>query len=253
MASLWGGLAGLGDGLQTVGMNISKSALAEKLEQQREARADQRQIAKEARDAEKVVGQRVVRDPDGTTWLQGINSAGENKGARTLADSQQISDFNFQEKEKENKQQKGALEVLGLERAAADYGTDKDLKNRYTEAQIAQMGDASARGWAGLDIQRQGLDVRRAGIESKLSGSSGDIATAATDYIKDNKDLLSQYTRADKEGKGALTPNELLQIVTRSIQTAAEQGKNIDQTVFGALDAYPSARKQIDLRNAQRK
>lgn len=235
-----------------------KSHLAGMLEKQREDRAEERQIAKEAREAAKIVGQKIVRDSDGTTWRVGVNSAKEEKGERILATEQEIKDYNREEASKQRKDSLEALELLGKEREAADYDADKDLDRRYREAQIGQIGDSSKRGWASLDLQRKEYAARAAGLGGYGRGSSrgleGELTDvgpgrAAADWIKDNQHIIGNYLKPDPiTGKTSLNPNELMRVVSTAIQTAAERGKDIDQTVVGALVHFPQFK---DLKNKQ--
>ena len=78
MSSLWGALGGLGDWAQQYGTQMSKAALADKLEKAREARAEERED-------KKVYESRLVEDGNGG-WREVLyNSKGFEIGSRQAA------------------------------------------------------------------------------------------------------------------------------------------------------------------------
>lgn len=254
MAAIWGALEGLGSGLQEYGTTMYKSQLADKLEKQREARAEERQIAKERRDAEKIVGQKTFRDAEGVPWTVGVDAAGFERGERTLASKQEILEFNRAEAAKERKDALDALTLLKSEREAADYGIDKELDRRYKQSQIDQMGDASARGWAAINLNRDEHNARLNSLGAYGRGSSGGLegdltdeapGKAAADWIKENNHIIGDYLKPNPStGKAVIDPNELMRVVSTAIQTATERGKDINQTVVGALVNFPAIRDE---------
>ena len=244
MASIWGALEGLGTSLNEIGTAQFKSQLADKLEQQREARADERAKAKELRDAQKETGTKLVRDSEGVTWVQGVNSAGRDVGAPTLASAQDIKNYNQEEKDKQTKMSLDSLKLLGAERDAADYEEDKSLERAAKQAQIDQMKDASARGWAGLAIQRQEANDRRAGVGGYARGgsSSGGLADSmstnfnSADYVEEflgtdmGKALYKDYVES-----GRLSGEKFLEQVNGSILQAKNQRRDAVPMIRSAL------------------
>ena len=244
MASIWGALEGLGNSLNEIGTAQFKSQLADKLEQQREARADERAKAKELRDAQKETGTKLVRDSEGATWLQGVNSAGRDVGAPTLASAQDIKNYNQEEATKQNKMSLDALTLLGKEREAGDYVVDKELERAAKQAQIDQMKDASARGWAGIDIQRQEANDRRAGVGGYARGgsSSGGLADSmstnfnSADYTEEflgtdmGKALYKDYVES-----GRISGEKFLEQINGSILEAKRQRRDAVPMIRSAL------------------
>ena len=243
-SSIWGGLAALGDAAVDIGGTMLKSHLSQKLEQQREARADERTKAKELRDAQKETGTKLVRDSEGVTWLQGVNSAGRDVGAPTLASAQDIKNYNQEEATKQNKMSLDALTLLGKEREAADYEEDKGLEREAKRAQIDQMKDASDRGWAGIDIQRQEANDRRAGVGGYARGgsSSGGLADSmstnfnSADYTEEflgtdmGKALYKDYVES-----GRISGEKFLEQINGSILEAKRQRRDAVPMIRSAL------------------
>lgn len=244
MASIWGALEGLGNSLNEIGTAQFKSQLADKLEKQREARADERAKAKELRDAQKETGTKLVRDSEGATWLQGVNSAGRDVGAPTLASAQDIKNYNQEEATKQNKMSLDALTLRSKEREAADYEEDKSLERAAKQAQIDQMKDSSARGWAGLDIQRQEANDRRAGVGGYARGgsSSGGLADSMSDNFNSSsyteeflgtdtgKTLYKEYVES-----GRMSGEKFLQQINGSIDEAKRQRRDAVPMIRSAL------------------
>ena len=118
------------------------------------------------------------------------------------------------------------------------------------------MGDASARGWAAINLNRDEHNARLNGLGGYGRGSSGGLegdltgpgpGRAAADWIKDNNHIIGDYLKPDPiTGKTAINPNELMRVVSTAIQTAAERGKDVDQTVVGALVNFPALRDKIN-------
>lgn len=238
---------GLGAALSSFGnsmMSRQQDQLKERLEKEREARADERAKAKELRDAQREAGTKLVRDSEGATWLQGVNSAGRDVGAPTLASAQDIKNYNQEEATKKSKMALDALKVLGAEREAADYEEDKGLERAAKQAQIDQMKDSSARGWAGIDIQRQEANDRRAGVGGYARGgsSSGGLADSmstnfnSADYTEEflgtdiGKSLYKDYVES-----GRLSGEKFLEQINGSILQAKNQRRDAVPMIRSAL------------------
>ena len=110
---------GLGAALTSFGNSMmarQQDQLKERLEKEREARADERAKAKELRDAQREAGTKLVKDDSGEIWVQGVNSAGRDVGAPTRASAQDIKNYNQEETTKQNKMSLDALTLLGKEK-----------------------------------------------------------------------------------------------------------------------------------------
>ena len=206
-SSIWGGLAALGDAGVSIGGSMLKSQLADKLEQQREVRADERQKAKEARDAMKEAGQEIYEDSEGVVWRRGINSAGRPVTESVLADSHEITKHRQQQAAQQRKDSKEALDLLLAERQAADYEEDRELKREYTSEQIANMRDSRARGWASIAARGSG------------KSESETVEPTPYDYIDDlrekGKPLIEAYG-------DAIPKSDVEGILKQAVQEAAK-------------------------------
>lgn len=103
----WGLLAGLGNAMKGFGdawSDKSAGELKERLAQEREARAEQRELAKEERrrkqEENSPAEHRIERDSDGATWRVPYNKFGQPLGERTLASSEDIKNYNFEDKKR---------------------------------------------------------------------------------------------------------------------------------------------------------
>lgn len=227
---------GLGAALTSFGNSMmarQQDQLKERLEKEREARAEQREA-----------GTKLVRDSEGVTWVQGVNSAGRDVGAPTLASAQDIKNYNQEETTKQNKTSLDALTLLGKKREAADYEKDKGLERAAKQAQIDQMKDSSARGWAGLDIQRQEANDRRAGVGGYARGdsSSGGLADSmstnfnSADFTEEflgtdiGKSLYKDYVES-----GRLSGEKFLEQINGSILQAKNQRRDAVPMIRSAL------------------
>ena len=238
---------GLGAALSSFGnsmMSRQQDQLKERLEKEREARADERAKAKELRDAQREAGTKLVKDDSGEIWVQGVNSAGRDVGAPTLASAQDIKNYNQEEATKQSKMSLDNLKVLSAEREAADYEEDKGLERAAKRAQIEQMKDSSARGWAGLDIQRQEANDRRDGVGGYARGgnSSGGLADSmsnnfnSADYTEEflgtdiGKSLYKDYVES-----GRLSGEKFLEQINGSILQAKNQRRDAVPMIRSAL------------------
>lgn len=139
MAGLGDTLSGLGNALFQHGMNIHKQDMLDKLEQDREKRADERTKAAEARAEKRDLA--VVKDwkkeqrADGSWMEVGLNSAGDKITERAM-DPSTIDDINFnRDKNKvtlDNLITTGAITKKNLE----NYDADKSLERQLTQARI---------------------------------------------------------------------------------------------------------------------
>lgn len=103
----WGLLAGLGEAMKGFGnawSDKSTAELKERLAREREDRAEQRAIAKEARlrkqEESTPAEHRIERDSDGATWRVPYNKFGQSLGERVLASAQDIKDYNYEDEKR---------------------------------------------------------------------------------------------------------------------------------------------------------
>lgn len=103
----WGLLAGLGEAMKGFGnawSDKSTAELKERLAREREDRAEQREIAKEARlrkqEESTPAEHRIERDSDGATWRVPYNKFGQPLGERVLASAQDIKDYNYEDEKR---------------------------------------------------------------------------------------------------------------------------------------------------------
>ena len=239
MSSLWGALGGLGDGLQTVGSNISKRALDEKMQKAREGRAEQLAIASEDRaEARKLrtpVGSELVQGTEGETWEQPVNAFGDPVGERRLASKQKIDAAR-------NAERKETLTMQGLEQTVTLGGL--------------KLGDYEASSELDLDYKRAGIDQRLASAEGSRkrgdaalirannpsSGRSGttDAATATPrDYAnllkKEASAIITQYSASPTNTQG-LTAAQIDDVTNQAVRIAASMGEDPTEVLKRLLE-----------------
>ena len=138
----WGLLAGLGEAMKGFGKawsDKSTAELKERLAREREDRAEQREIAKEARlrkqEESTSAEHRIERDSDGATWRVPYNKFGQPLGERTLASAEDIKNYNF-----EDKKRQVSLDKLVTDAQYAKEKHEADIKYRgaLTEAADAR-------------------------------------------------------------------------------------------------------------------
>lgn len=210
----WGALMGLGNGLQQVGGMLedkSKREMAEKLQQDREARAADRELAKEERAvARQKKAVAVERLNENTGMIDYLNSD------RELIRSEQATPQQLETaklaREKDAAQVERLIAQASLDKARAEGEPLKQsLAARLTEAKI------------GTETARQGS----LGRSNRDSGGSGGGSTEAqtgavvTKLVRDYNSLVNSYTRAPKDGEAALTQAQVYDIAQQAIEEAA--------------------------------
>lgn len=232
-----GALGGLGDSLQFIG----KSLFADKLEKDREARAEQRQLAKETREDQRVratpdAAQTSYLERDGALFKQTKNKYGDVLDEQ-LASPDEIDTRNYNKKKQQQDLDSGEalLQSRGLaaelsQKKLDDYDSDKSLERQLMQARIgAQNANASA------DY------ARGRSYDSKTSGKSGtqdsDETPESFDLAKmlvdENKQLQSQYEDIGYD--------QMLRIANSSIKEARKQGKQPLNVYINALQEYSNA------------
>jgi hypothetical protein len=190
----WAILEGLGAGLQKVGGSVmenaaadKKAALAEKLQQEREARAEDRQIAREQREQ---IRDDTTADPKNTDFVQDngawfeVTKSGTGKELdRRLAPQNKIQELNFGQEKDKVSLDKILLDNEKARREASSYDTDKSLERRVKESQIDYN---SQRGLAAT-VRADNAATKAAA--PKRTPTAGEVSQAV---VKNNKDVIEQ-------------------------------------------------------------
>lgn len=204
-------LGGLGDALQVLGGAWSankKAELADKLEQEREARAEARALAKEERmrkrDENTTAEFKIERDADGVTWRQGYNKFGQRTGERELAPAEDIKNYNFEEQK-----QKVTLEnLIGQgKRAQEAHEASLEYRDASTDAQRAR-----AENYRSPKPRSGGSSRSIDSVDGPVEDSS--VALALLDEVKG---------MVKSEG---LTDAEAYDVAIASIRAAQREGKD---------------------------
>lgn len=240
MSSIWGGLAALGDVAVDLGTNMSKSALADKIEQQREARADERLKAKEAREEARkdmIVDDRKTDfiNRDGALFKRTFNAKGKQLD-EALASQDEITK---RAQDKAIFDQNSRIKELAIAKGEFTNSTMQELHDLDMQKTRAQIGTENAQG--GMYAAQAGYyNTRDRG--GGRGGSGGGLAGAmdedggfsASEFTEGfigtstGKQLWEQY-------KETLTAEEFLSMVRGGVLEAKEQGRDSVQQIRSAL------------------
>ena len=225
----WGAMIGLGSGLQQVGgmlMENNKQKLADKLEKDKEARAEARADKVYARDQASFDHTAVEQNPEGV-WMQVDYAKSGDKLDSRLAPANVITEMNTKQQADKVSLENAILNGKKTQ-AELDYLPEKqDLDRRDTESQIAYR-------------KTQGLaDITRA----NNSGSGKDSTTpgfydAVDQLVKDSSDLQQQYTKAPEGGEATMTASEYRSVVEASVKAAAQRHLDARAVLRNALATY---------------
>ena len=235
MSSLWGGLGGLGDWAQQYGTHVSKSALADKLEQARESRA-------EAREDKRVHESRLVEDGKGG-WRENLyNSKGFEIGSRQAAADKVQSmmdaktkaeregkewDWKVEDRPRDIENQKAVLKSILLGNTGKQQDNDYNAKYR---PKLAESTLASQ------------TESRRASRESsaRAERASKDKASASEDTSTE-EDTIAKLAKWAKDNPALTVPG----ILTEDGKALTPEGQR------AARDAVDMARQmKITLQEA---
>lgn len=201
MSSLWGALGAVGDVAVDIGMNMSKSALADKLEKQREERADERQKARESRQEvrdDAIVSGYEFFDRDGVLMKRSLNRKGQALDEK-LASPDEIETRNrdrvkferegieFDRRGQTHQQNlsKGALDIAMGERRLGDYDEDRGLDRELKRSQINATNYRASGGGGG----RGGSPSNT--LESSVTGTPSDrMGEAVLELLSTNKPII---------------------------------------------------------------
>ena len=236
----WGALMGLGEGLQQAGkmwQERDKQKLAEQLEREREERAEARAIAKEERTAQReattVAEQRPEQDENGVWYMRGYNSAGDPIGQPRIATEGEIQSARMaRDKDKASLDKltsDAELAKFKATRAPLEAGQSDQLFEQKLRAGEADIGATNAQ----ADYYRSGGSRRRPLAEE----DTGPVPT-----IDVAKALVEEY--ADLNEEFGLTPSEAMELASRVLRTAREQGKDPADTYRRAVPEF-RARKPL--------
>lgn len=236
----WGALMGLGEGLQQAGkawQDRDKQKLADQLEREREERAEARAIAKEERTAQRlastVAEQRPEQDENGVWYMRGYNASGEPIGqpriategelqaARTAREKDRLTLEDLATKAEINRFKAGRLET--------EAAQEDQLFGQKLRAGEADIGATNAQ----ADYYRSGGSRRRPLAEE----DTGPVPT-----VDVAKALVEEY--ADLNEEFGLTPSEAMELASRVLRTAREQGKDPADTYRRAVPEF-RARKPL--------
>lgn len=238
----WGLLQGLGQGLQMAGnvwTDKSKEELRNKLLQEREAREEQRMIAREdriaKRQADTVAGYRPEIDSSGVLWVQGHNAAGDARGEKRLATPSEIDKYKMErDKEKitlENLTNQAAINRFKAGRLETEAAQDDALFGARKGLLEAQAYAANARGSNTGSRSYSGRSGRTSLEDETVPVETSDLVSALVDQ---EKKLL------EEAGLSIAEQNMLAKSVLRE---ARAQGKDPVDTLREALPHFVKAKK----------
>lgn len=238
----WGLLSGLGQALQIAGNSWTeknKEELRNKLLEEREARSEERQIAREERAAKRqadtVAGYRPEIDSSGVLWIQGHNSAGDARGEKRLANASEIEQYKMQkDKERlslEDLTSKAAVSKFKADRLSTEAAQDDALFNSRRGLLEAQASAARAR----ADYTGSGGSRGRA---SRTSLEDETVPVETSDLVSA---LVSQEKKLLEEAGLSIADQNML--AKSVIREARAQGKDPVDTLREALPHFVKARK----------
>lgn len=220
----YGALAGLGEGLMQFGTSVFKSEMAKKLEADRDAKEEQRTIAKEDRTERRL---RAKPDPsqstfverDGALFRQQRNVYGDVLD-ESLASADEIDKRNYTREKQKNELDLARLNVEGkgltnqftqtrIDSADSKLGLEQELLRARTE-QARKTGDAAL---------LRAANTGKSGRDSD-SAATGSMSEYANLLKKEAKDVIAQYAAEDE----SLTATEINRVTRQAVEQAAKFG-----------------------------
>lgn len=208
----WGLMMGIGQGLQQVGGMLetrSKTQLADRLAQEKEARDQARRDKEYERDQLSYDKTSQVQDGEGMVWDVKYAKNG-NEMERTIADAGTQKQFAQAEQKAANEAKVAALKITSLEDEVANLGADRALDTRYKEAQIKNLNDRGLAGLLRADGKKSGTDTTPARVPTEgevanaLFKKYASDESAANIPIEQLRDLANKVAintvRANKQG-----------------------------------------------------
>ena len=224
----WGLLAGLGEAMKGFGnawSDKSTAELKERLAKEREERAEQREIAKEARlrkqEESTPAEHRIERDSDGATWRVPYNKFDQPLGERVLASAEDIKNYNYEDRKRQ---------------VSLDNLVNQGL--RAQEMHDANMGYKRA----ATSAQEALADTRlnpRARPSSGRSGSSRTSLDEVDDVPNSSEEINAMIAENSNLFKAqGIKNDEAYRVTEQVIKTAREKGLDPVDLLNKMLPAY---------------
>lgn len=225
----YGGMIGLGQGLQTVG----KSMLADELEKRREARQEELTIAREKREQER---KRSTPDPKLTefvqqdgVWFEVLKGGEGNELERRLAPENKVREFTQADEDRRRSLEndiltgrKKAADAAIAERQLADYDDDRSWERGYKERSLSLRGSS------------------RRGLDEDDEPTQEEVVDLLVDENKDTyNSIRTKYKDAD-----AGSATDLDAMARRAVRDAYARGINPNAHLQEVLRAYERRLKQ---------
>lgn len=191
----WGMMQGLGQGLMNFGNTITKQALDEKLRKAREAREDQleeRRFARQQNSYDKTIYE---EDGDGVLWEVKLNKGG-NEQERKLAPKNKVDELVVKKEEARLDNEYNALRIQDLRDKVAAAPEDRNLRRDLLLAQIESQKALTAQ--RGLSGQASMIRAQNSG---RGSSSGGGLASVYSDDTTEGFDKALAYDEATKANK----------------------------------------------------
>ena len=224
----WGLLAGIGEAMKGFGnawSDKSTAELKERLAREREDRAEQREIAKEARlrkqEESTPAEHRIQRDSDGATWRVPYNKFGQPLGERVLASAEDIKNYNYEDRKRQVSLDKL---VTDAQYAKEKHEADMGYKRAATSAQEA-LADTRLNPRARPSSGRSGSSRTSLDEVKDIPNSSDEINA----MIAENSNLFKAHD---------IKNDEAYRVTEQVIKTAREKGLDPVDLLNKMLPAY---------------
>lgn len=235
----WGALMGLGSGMQQLGgelMDMNKRQLAEKLAREREERAEERTVAREAR-RELLERQKVsetIINPD--TGMKSLRNA-YGDTIREEAMSQHELDALARDRQKEEASIQKALADSSL--ASAKANTFEEDRQLDREAIRARINASNASAGSSNRANR--------GLAGALTGANADVGTGqrVNDLLAANKTLVDDLTKGTENNPALYTVDELTELAEAARRSAIGADKDVNHT-FQILMRREAAKRRAN-------
>lgn len=229
----WGTMGGLGSGLSALGQQFdakAKANLAEKLEKEREARAEERKIAAEERQTKRELAkadpnQSRMLERGGKLYVQHRNSLGDLLREEE-ATADQIAERDFTQKTRDLELHGKGLQAALNEMKVNDYAADRDLDRAKTQSEIDEN-----RAQAAYAADERRFNARSRSLENAVT-TPVETSSLARTLVKDYEDLVGEAV------ENGVTMAEIHAIAQSSIREATKLGKDYGDTFRRSLAAY---------------
>lgn len=212
----WGAMMGLGQGLQQVGgmlMDMNKEKMRERLEIEREQRAEQRELAKEKRQLEQFSGSYEIDRDSGLKYR--VNKAGHR-----MADPVRLTAYEIRQHELADKL--AELEVKGKEQSVTNQGLEGQIKGfqvrDYDSDRAARLRKEEA------SIEASLAQAQAARSRAMNAGGSRGQEDSREPHPLEYADTLVKEYKAAFERYGIEDGREQQRIAELAVQGAAAEG-----------------------------